>query len=136
MNQYVGYVVTQAERCLAFPNIYQHKVSSFELKDATKPGHRKILVFFLVDPTTPILSTAQIPPQQRSWYIMELKNLSNTYFSWLPKDAMDLIISYLDWPMTSDDAMKCREALMEERKFFGEQNTKEIFERPFSLCEH
>jgi len=29
-----------------------------------------------------------------------------------------------------------REALMEERKFFVDESSKEIFEREFSLCEH
>ena len=33
-------------------------------------------------------------------------------------------------------AAKRREALMEERKFFVDESSKEIFEREFSLCEH
>lgn len=38
-----------------------------ELLDPTKPGTRKILAFFLVDPTETIPSTAVIGAQQQSW---------------------------------------------------------------------
>jgi hypothetical protein len=46
---------------LAFPNIFQHKVEPFELVDKSKNGHRKILVFFIVDPGVKITSTKDIP---------------------------------------------------------------------------
>lgn len=50
-----------------FPNILQHKVETFQLADATKKGHRKILALFLVDPGIRIISTANVPPQQKHW---------------------------------------------------------------------
>lgn len=109
LNQDLGYVITQADRCISFPNIYQHKVEPFTLIDPSKPGHRKILVFFLVDPNKRILSTANVPPQQISW---------------------------LGQGITLDEAHKYREDLMKERKFFIANNNEELFERPFSLCEH
>ncbi|KAJ6570066.1 hypothetical protein DFH09DRAFT_1362731 [Mycena vulgaris] len=62
--QDIGSVATKAGRCIAFPNLYQHRVSPFQLEDKTRPGIRKILVFFLVDPTFSILSATNIPPQQ------------------------------------------------------------------------
>mmetsp|Transcript_1125 Transcript_1125/g.1019 ORF Transcript_1125/g.1019 Transcript_1125/m.1019 type:complete len:107 (-) Transcript_1125:431-751(-) len=49
--QEIGYIETKEGRCIAFPNLYQHRISPFTLKDKTKPGHRKVLVFFLVDPS-------------------------------------------------------------------------------------
>ena len=42
---------------LAFPNVVQHRVSPFRLADPTRPGHRKLLALFLVDPHIRILST-------------------------------------------------------------------------------
>lgn len=66
-NQYLGATVTSQNLCLAFPNVYQHQVSPFELVDKTKPGFRKILVFFLVDPNHRIPSTTDVPPQQAHW---------------------------------------------------------------------
>ncbi|KAG8889669.1 hypothetical protein FRB99_003966, partial [Tulasnella sp. 403] len=66
-NQNRGSIQTPENRCVAFPNIYQHRVSPFSLVDPTKPGHRKIVALFLVDPTRTGPSTTQIPPQQQHW---------------------------------------------------------------------
>lgn len=60
----MGSIKTSDGLSIVFPNFMQHKVSSFSLKDITKKGSRKILVFFLIDPANPIISTAHIPPQQ------------------------------------------------------------------------
>ena len=66
--QNYGSVETKEGRLLAFPNVFQHRVSGFELADKTKPGHRRIIVLWLVDPQTRIISTANVPPQQRDWW--------------------------------------------------------------------
>ncbi|KAF8173761.1 hypothetical protein K438DRAFT_1771934 [Mycena galopus ATCC 62051] len=56
-----------AGRALAWPNVYRHRVVPFRLLDPTKPGHRKILAIFLVDPSIePILSATNIPSQQQT----------------------------------------------------------------------
>lgn len=51
LNQALGHITAQPGLCIVFPNIYQHRVAPFELLNKTKPGFRKTLVFFLVDPT-------------------------------------------------------------------------------------
>jgi hypothetical protein len=56
-----GFVTCQENRCIAFPNTMQHRVAPFQLEDETKPGIRKILVFFLVDPNERVLSTLHVP---------------------------------------------------------------------------
>ncbi|KAG8916501.1 hypothetical protein FRC01_003116 [Tulasnella sp. 417] len=66
-NQVVGAVKTSPNRCIAFPNMYQHKISPFKLVDSTKTGHRKIVALFLVDPENRVPSTSDIPPQQGHW---------------------------------------------------------------------
>lgn len=66
--QTYGSVDTREGRLLAFPNVFQHRVSGFELADKSKPGHRRIMVLWLVDPQTRIISTANVPPQQRDWW--------------------------------------------------------------------
>jgi hypothetical protein len=63
--QEVGSVLCKEGRLLTFPNILQHQVQPFELADKTKKGHRKILALFLVDPGIRVISTANVPPQQR-----------------------------------------------------------------------
>ncbi len=109
LNQVLGSVRTSAGRCLAFPNILQHRVSPFRLADPTRPGHRKILAFFLIDPSVRIPSTSDIPPQQ----------------PWSPASTMTL-----------DQAKSFREELMHERKFFITEHNEALYEREFSLCEH
>ncbi|MEU4351109.1 DUF4246 domain-containing protein [Streptomyces sp. NPDC023838] len=109
LNQILGSASTPQGRCLAFPNILQHRVGSFGLTDATRPGHRKILAFFLVDPSESIVSTSDVPPQQ-PW--------SDTT------------------TMTLEQAKHYREQLMRERKFFVDEHNEQLYEREFSLCEH
>ncbi|MFJ9811210.1 DUF4246 domain-containing protein [Streptomyces sp. NPDC101158] len=109
LNQLLGSASTPAGRCLAFPNILQHRVDSFRLTDPTRPGHRKILAFFLVDPSETIVSTSDVPPQQ-------------------PWSATST--------MTLDQARGFREQLMQERKFFVDEHNEQLYEREFSLCEH
>lgn len=56
----LGKINTKQGLSIVFPNIMQHKVSNVELLDKTKPGYRKILVFFLIDPRESILSVDDI----------------------------------------------------------------------------
>ncbi|KFA54266.1 hypothetical protein S40293_07830 [Stachybotrys chartarum IBT 40293] len=67
--QNYGSVETKQGRLVAFPNTFQHRVSPFELKDKTKPGHRRFIAIWLVDPLTRIISTANVPPQQQNWWL-------------------------------------------------------------------
>ncbi|MFE9574478.1 DUF4246 domain-containing protein [Streptomyces sp. NPDC006692] len=109
LNQVLGSTATPAGRCLAFPNILQHRVGSFRLADPTRPGYRKILAFFLVDPSEKIVSTSDVPPQQ----------------PWSDTSTMTL-----------EQARNYREQLMQERKFFVDEHNEQLYEREFSLCEH
>ncbi|MFG2710924.1 DUF4246 domain-containing protein [Streptomyces goshikiensis] len=109
LNQVLGSTSTPAGRCLAFPNVLQHRVGSFRLTDTTRPGHRKILAFFLVDPSERIVSTSDVPPQQ----------------PWSDTSTMTL-----------EQAGAYREQLMRERKFFVAEHNDQLYEREFSLCEH
>ncbi|GJP40578.1 hypothetical protein CLOM_g242 [Closterium sp. NIES-68] len=126
--------------CLAFPNHYHHCVAPFELADSTKPGHRKILVFFLVDPMSRVLSTARVPPQQLAWRRKELDRKGNPCGS-LPSLALDLVADRLiagreAVGLSWEEAKRYRDELMEERKALVRRANEELFERPFSLCEH
>ncbi|MFB7605553.1 DUF4246 domain-containing protein [Streptomyces gardneri] len=109
LNQLLGSASTPAGRCLAFPNVLQHRVGSFRLADPTRSGHRKILAFFLVDPSEKIVSTSDVPPQQ----------------PWSDTSTMTL-----------EQAKDYREQLMQERKFFVDEHNDQLYEREFSLCEH
>ncbi|WP_217252702.1 DUF4246 domain-containing protein [Streptomyces sp. AC602_WCS936] len=109
LNQVLGSASTPAGRCLAFPNVLQHRVGEFRLADSTRPGHRKILAFFLIDPSERIVSTSDVPPQQ----------------PWADTSTMTL-----------EEAKGHREELMRERKLFVDEHNEQLYEREFSLCEH
>ncbi|QRD01789.1 hypothetical protein JI435_144630 [Parastagonospora nodorum SN15] len=66
--QNYGSVVTKQGRLLAFPNVFQQRVSPFKLIDPTKPGHHRFVTLWLIDPTKRVINTANVPPQQLSWY--------------------------------------------------------------------
>ena len=55
-------------RSLKKQQIFQHCVQLFHLENPRKPGHRKILALFLVDPHKQIISTANVPCQQKYWW--------------------------------------------------------------------
>jgi hypothetical protein len=38
------------------------------LQDRTKPGHRRFIALWLVNPLRRIISTANVPPQQLDWW--------------------------------------------------------------------
>ncbi|KFX91968.1 hypothetical protein O988_07494 [Pseudogymnoascus sp. VKM F-3808] len=41
---------------------------SLQLEDPTKPGHRRFIALWLVDPHQRIVSTGNVPPQQQDWW--------------------------------------------------------------------
>jgi len=137
LNQPLGSVHTVEGRCLAWPNLYQHRVEPFGLVDPKRPGHRKILVFFLIDPARPVVSTAQVLPQQRVWLVQALADDCVAALHRLSPPLQDLVVAYAAaGTMTLTEARGFRTELMAERKFAIDQVTQTVFERPFSLCEH
>jgi hypothetical protein len=131
--QRVGSITCVQGRSVAWPNTLQHQVQNFRLVDPSKKGIRKILVFFLVDPAVRILSTSIVPPQQQSWFEMAMKK--DKPIPGLPGDIQGLIGGH-DWFFPHEKALQVRLELMKERKFFTDESTRQVFERPFSLCEH
>ena len=126
--QGVGDVITKTHRCVAFPNLYQHQVQPFRLEDPTKPGHRKILVFFLVDPTQRIHSATDVAPQQREWITEALHEAGqNSAFTKLPSEILTMISNANDGAMTRSEAEKYREELMSERVVSVEESDRTYF---------
>lgn len=135
--QVVGSVEAREGRVVTFPNILQHQVQPFQLADPTKPGHRKILALFLVDPNIRIISTANIPCQQRDWWARGVTT-SGSLLAKLPVELRDKVIKEVeDFPISLDRAKEMREALMRERKaFVVNYQTKNFNSVTISLCEH
>lgn len=115
--QEIGSIATRHGRIIAFPNTLRHKVEPFSLADRTKPGHRRYLVLWLVDPHDRIVSTANVPPQQLSW-------------------AEDARVAFNNRArlMTLEEAKAYRLALMAERTAFNKA-VEDNFDT-YNLCEH
>ncbi|KAJ1721729.1 hypothetical protein LPJ53_003800, partial [Coemansia erecta] len=114
VSQPLGQVEARNGRCIVFPNIYQHRVSEFKLADPTKPGHRKIFVFFFIDPSVRIPSTEIVPPQQQGWWnetFIKIGRLAE-----LPDLIRDNVFNCIDFPISLKDAHSIRLELMDERK--------------------
>ena len=135
--QVVGGVKTIEGRLLTFPNILQHQVQPFELVDSSKPGHRKILALFLIDPNRRIISTANVPPQQRDWWRDAVAETPGHSFGKLPVELQRHICDYVEeFPISLDEAKEIRLELMEERKTFVVDQGIAFESLEFSLCEH
>ncbi|KAI6782114.1 uncharacterized protein J7T54_002351 [Emericellopsis cladophorae] len=133
--QNIGSVLTRPNRALFFPNLYQHHVSPFELVDKTRPGHRKILALFLVDPQIPIISTAIVPPQQRDWWARQVE-LKDTQLSKLPQEVRDMVFSQDVMPVGLEEAKVIREELMDERTVLQEGVNGQLSYSSWNFCEH
>ncbi|KAK1219054.1 hypothetical protein PQX77_018244 [Marasmius sp. AFHP31] len=135
--QTLGSVVTKEGRLVAFPNVLQHRVEPFELVDAEKPGYRKILALFLVDPYIRTLSTANVPPQQKDWWADVVYKDESTRLSKLPVEVFDRVVEMTeDWPISLEEAKKVREDLMAQRRHFVGKVNKDFEQQAFSFCEH
>ena len=104
---------------IVFPNVLQHRISSFKLADPSQPGHRKLLAMYLVDPHVRILSTAHVPPQQKDWWAEEVRKLD--WFERWPLELFDRMIEYVNgFPLSWPEADDIRIELMQERSSMNE----------------
>lgn len=92
LNQKLGHIVAAEDKCVAFPNVYRRCMRPFELADPSKPGHRKILCFFLVDPSVRIASTSDVLPQQCDWPWDQLACIIAPQMRDLPRELFDAIM--------------------------------------------
>lgn len=138
--QDVGSILCREDRLLTFPNSLQHQVQPFKLADPERPGHRKILALFLVDPAFPIISTANVPPQQRHWWsekVAEAFSGTEAAIGALSNELKDKVFAEVDdFPIGLDEAKDLRLDLMEERKKYVIVQNNNFSSHSFSLCEH
>lgn len=135
--QEIGGVKTREGRLLSFPNVLQHRVGPFKLENPTKPGHRKMVALFLVDPNIKIISTAHVPCQRQDWW-QEWKDNPPKWLkaSGAPAESPSLIPENVDFPISLKEAGELRLELMEERKEFVITQNDSLLDETISLCEH
>ncbi|KAK6345805.1 hypothetical protein TWF730_010148 [Orbilia blumenaviensis] len=131
--QVLGEIRTKKNRALVFPNIYQHCVSPFELKDRTKRGYRKILVFFLCDPNHEIPTTKTVAPQQLDQQDLEI--LRRGTLGKLPEELFNSVLKELPPPITVTEARQYRFSLIKERSTFTDTSAH-VQGEYYNFCEH
>lgn len=132
--QEIGSIATPQSRLLAFPNTLQHRVEPFRLEDPKRPGHRRFVVMWLVDPNYRIVSTRNVPPQRHDWWKRDSYHRLGIGHM-LPAELADMVLEEVgEWPMGMEEAKKLRLELMDERTFMTpllEANFDE-----YNFCEH
>ncbi|KAJ3361867.1 hypothetical protein GGF32_006896 [Allomyces javanicus] len=139
-----GHVTARQGRLVAFPNMFQHHVAPFELADNSRVGHRKIVAFFLVDPSSTegdkVVSTAQVPPQQADWIAdawAKEGRFPLVVDKELPRELVEKVVAEVESAMSMDEAKKVRLALMDERSVAVETVEELAFKGAvYNLCEH
>ena len=123
--QEIGRVVIREGRLLAFPNVFQNRVNPFKLEDPSKSGHIKLLTLFLVDPYCRIISTSNVPPQQKDWWSPEIRDSER--LARMPKEVVDQIVGEVDdFPISLEEAKELRLKLKEDRTVYMDKWNEEI----------
>lgn len=129
--QYIGSVPVRNGLAISFPNIYQHRLRRVRLADGQSEGRLTIMAFFLVDPDiSPILSTMDVPPQQREWIAQVLQESLDVR---LPTEVVERITSMVDSLFSDDEAERYRREMRTERHDFAEANSMNFFSIPFNI---
>ncbi|KAI9219270.1 hypothetical protein BC828DRAFT_174884 [Blastocladiella britannica] len=135
-----GHITARAGRAVAFPNLYHHQVQRFRLADPTRPGHRKIVAFFLIDPELRIPSSARVAPQRADWLAHAVlrgpRDKERIVESTLPVEVVQRILLLTPHMMTMAEAKKDRLVLMDERTAMVEEVNTPDFLGAFNMCEH
>ena len=135
--QDLGSVVSKEGRVITFPNTLQHCVSPFSLEDRSKPGHRKILALFLVDPHRRVISSANVPPQREDWKeTKETSAESETSDRPAKRQKVEEAETVDRSAMSVEEAKAYRLELMKERGLTSAKQNMEFQEGSFCLCEH
>lgn len=94
----------------------------------------------MVDPGIRIISTANVPPQQRDWWSEEVDRqtaCSGKALGKLSTEMKDKIFQSVDdFPISMEKAKEMRLKLMEERKTYVADHDQAFMGHEFSLCEH
>ncbi|KAF2184858.1 hypothetical protein K469DRAFT_739224 [Zopfia rhizophila CBS 207.26] len=132
--QELGSISTPQGRLLAFPNTLQHCVKPFRLADPSRPGHRRFLVLWLVDPHYRIISTRNVPPQRHDWWAASGYDQVPVDQK-LPAELAKIVHDEIgEWPMGMEEAKALRLELMAERT--QKDTTIENNFEEYNFCEH
>lgn len=156
--QYLGKNPLRQGHTVAFPNIYQHRYTSAKLVNEKESGSATVVGMFLVDPdlsgdprplnassgdgvaVSPtsassdhnfrILSTSDVPPQQKEWMEQAVDDYIDIR---LPIEVVEQIVKEVEGVLTEDEAKVYAEEMKREREEFWQNNTDRWFCLPFDV---
>lgn len=101
-------------------------MSPLKLQDPSRPGHRRFLALWLVDPHVRVISTANVPPQQQDWWAAAADGGGGVAKEQPPPEGV----------MTWEEACEERLRLMEERGLGQSHLERRWHDVQYSFCEH
>lgn len=119
--QILGRAKVHPDSVIFYPNVYKHRHGPVSLIDRSKKGHLKYFKLYLVDPAIPIISTANVPPQQYSWWTeSEIHKQGLDIVQRLPPELKEVVHSYVDFPIDRKEEGKIHKEIRCHRHELGE----------------
>ncbi|KAK1237888.1 hypothetical protein MKX08_002467 [Trichoderma sp. CBMAI-0020] len=119
--QVLGRVRVHPDNAIFYPNVYKHRHGPFSLADRSKNGHLKYFKLYLVDPAIPIISTANVPPQQYDWWTeCKIHNQGLDIVQRLPPELKEIVNSYVDFPIDGEEESKIHREIELHREELGD----------------
>ncbi|KAI0082114.1 hypothetical protein K474DRAFT_1655452 [Panus rudis PR-1116 ss-1] len=116
--QYLGGAELTEGHGVAFPNFYQHRLSSASLVDAEQSGSMTLLMLSLVDPDLPksqVLTTSDVPPQPVHWVRRAVEESLDPR---IPSEIVEDIFQNLEGLMSDGEARTYADEMRKEREQF------------------
>jgi hypothetical protein len=106
--QQLGTVLLRPGHLMTMPAVLRRsETSPIQLADPTRPGQMQLLILRLVDPNYRICSTANVPPQQYSWWLSAARVEQALNTGKLPREVADIIMHEIeDWPVGEVEALE------------------------------
>ncbi|TPX12723.1 uncharacterized protein E0L32_000900 [Thyridium curvatum] len=120
--QETGSVLLQPGRMVSYSNSMQARDEAFEIIHPFRPGHRRCLTVYLVDPMSRLCSTRNVPAQRRDWREEWTAEVRSDLLGVLPLELVDMIFGYIndEGLMDGDEAWNIRKKVQDAHN--GAQN--------------
>ncbi|KZT08812.1 uncharacterized protein LAESUDRAFT_648772 [Laetiporus sulphureus 93-53] len=141
-NQRLGHVPLCPRRAIAWPNVYQHRLTPARLLDSGAPGSLTLISVALLDPElgdSSVISnsvwglpptTDRVPPQEKAWIA---RAAWEALRSRLPVELIEQIVHKVEGLLTVEDAEARARVVREERERFWEMLDECHFCLPFDV---
>ncbi|GBE77342.1 hypothetical protein SCP_0102150 [Sparassis crispa] len=144
-NQYLGHIPLSPGSAVAFPNLYQHRLTATHLRDPNHEGSMTFLGLYLMDPEldaydgkrdsgweTLSPSSDTVPPQQKEWMRRAVEDSIDVR---LPFEIVERIVEEVEGVMTAEEAAAYAKEMREERERFWTLHDEYRFCLPFDIWE-